>query len=195
MRAAAERAPHEAINSAPSALRGASASGTSIRRTLGNYAQLMKLRVTALVVATAWCRYFMGEIKSGGPLLSWKLFHTLIGIGIVSGGAAALNQVLEREADSLMRRTQRRPLPAGKMSTLHASLFGIGIIAAGSLYLALMANVLTGYLALATAGAYLFFYTPLKRVTSFCTFVGAFPGAMPAALGWTAARGILEWEA
>jgi len=166
-----------------------------LRSALENYAQLMKLRVTMLVVASSWCGYFMAAMKSGSPWLTWKLAHTLLGIGIVSGGAAALNQVMERDADALMRRTQGRPLPAGRVSKLHASVFGFAILAGGSFYLALTTNPLTGYLAFATAAAYLLFYTPLKKITSLCTLVGAFPGAMPAALGWTAMRGWPEWEA
>jgi len=162
---------------------------------LASYAQLMKLRVTILVVATSWCGYFMGALKSGIPAVSLQLLETLIGIGVVSGGAAALNQVMEHDVDSRMRRTQGRPLPSGRMSALHASLFGGVLIAAGSISLALTTNLLTGYLAVATAAAYLLLYTPLKQVTSFCTFVGAFPGAMPALLGWTAVRGRIEWEA
>ena len=162
---------------------------------LSDYAQLMKLRVTSLVVATAWCGYFMGSVKSGVSSLSWTMLHTLLGIGIVAGGAAALNQVMERDIDARMRRTQGRPLPAGRMEPLHAAVFGMILVGGGSLYLAFTTNLLTGYLAFATAAAYLLFYTPLKPLTSICTFVGAFPGAMPPLLGWTAARGALEWEA
>src|SRR5690348_17224492 len=172
-----------------------SLSPAQVRGRLGNYAQLMKLRVTFLVVAAAWCGYFMAAVKSGEPVLSWRLLHTLLGIGVVSGGAAALNQVLEREADARMRRTQSRPLPAGRMKTANALLFGVMIVVGGCAYLALRTNLLTGYLALTTAIAYLVFYTPLKQITSICTFVGAFPGAMPALLGWTALRGRIEWEA
>ena len=162
---------------------------------LSEYAQLIKVRVTSLVVATAWCGYFMGNMKSGVSSFSWTMLHTLLGIGIVASGAAALNQVLERDIDSRMLRTQRRPLPARRMEPLHAALFGMILVAGGSLYLALTTNVLTGYLTFSTAAAYLLFYTPLKPLTSICTFVGAFPGAMPPLLGWTAARGALEWEA
>ena len=147
----------------------------SVSSVLADYAQLMKLRVTMLVVATAWCGYFMGALKSAVPALSAQLLETLLGIGIVSGGAAALNQVMEHEADSRMRRTQGRPLPAGRMSALHASVFGGALMVSGSIGLALATNLLTGYLAFATAAAYLLLYTPLKQVTSFCTFVGAFP--------------------
>ena len=146
-----------------------SLSPAQVRGRLGNYAQLMKLRVTFLVVAAAWCGYFMAAVKSGEPVLSWRLLHTLLGIGVVSGGAAALNQVLEREADARMRRTQSRPLPAGRMKTANALLFGVMIVVGGCAYLALRTNLLTGYLALATAIAYLVFYTPLKQITSICT--------------------------
>jgi protoheme IX farnesyltransferase len=166
-----------------------------VRSAIENYLQLMKLRVTSLVVATAWCGYFMGAMKSGASSVSWQLLHALVGIGMVAGGAAALNQVLERDADSRMLRTQRRPLPAGRMAAAHAVVFGILLLLGGATYLALTTNLLTGYLSLSTAAAYLLFYTPLKQLTPFCTFVGAFPGATPALLGWTAIRGRVEWEA
>lgn len=166
-----------------------------LRAAVENYLQLMKLRVTALVVVTAWCGYFMGAMKSGASSYSWVLLHALLGIGLVAGGAAALNQVLESDADGRMLRTQRRPLPAKRMAPAHAVTFGILILLGGAAYLAFATNLLTGYLALSTAAAYLLFYTPLKQLTPFCTFVGAFPGAMPALLGWTAIRGRVEWEA
>jgi protoheme IX farnesyltransferase len=134
-------------------------------------------------------------MKSSVSPLDWTLLHTLLGIGIVSGGAAAMNQVMEREADSQMRRTAGRPVPSARISVTQGAIFGMLAIVAGSTYLALTTNALTGDLAFATAAGYLLLYTPLKQVTSFCTFVGAFPGAMPALLGWTAARGAIEWEA
>src|SRR5205085_5254391 len=121
----------------------------SLTSLFSNYAELMKLRVTMLVVATSWCGFFMGALKSEVPALSAQLLETLLGIGLVSGGAAALNQVMERDADSRMRRTQARPLPAGRMSSLHASIFGGTLLIAGSLFLALTTNPLTGYLAFA----------------------------------------------
>src|SRR5260370_16719686 len=110
---------------------------------LSNYAELMKLRVTSLVVATAWCGYFMGAMKSGASSFSWTLLHTLLGIGIVAGGAATLNQVMERETDARMRRTERRPLPSGPMSTLHAPPFAFVLLFGGSIYLSLPPNILT----------------------------------------------------
>jgi len=160
-----------------------------------DYAELTKMRVTTLVVLTAWCGYYFGCVKSGIPSLSWGLFHALLGIGLVSGGTAALNEVMEYDVDGRMRRTAQRPLPTGRMSVLHATLVGMAMTVGGALYLDVTLNALTGTLALVTAFVYLAAYTPLKKVHPVCTFVGAFPGAMPGVLGWTAVRGQLEWEA
>jgi heme o synthase len=160
-----------------------------------DYAELAKLRVTSLIVMTAWCGFYFGAHRSGVSSLSWGLFHTLVGIALVSAGTAALNEVMERDTDSRMRRTAQRPLPAGRMSLLHATVVGAGMSIAGALYLGWMLNPLTGWLSLATAAVYLAAYTPLKKIHPICTFIGAFPGAMPGVLGWTAARGRLEWGA
>jgi protoheme IX farnesyltransferase len=160
-----------------------------------DYAELTKLRVTTLIIMTAWCGYYFGALKSGVSSLSWPLFHTLLGIGLVSGGAAALNEVMEWDTDSRMRRTAQRPIPAGRFGFLHATLVGVLMTLGGALYLGLALNPLTAWLALATSAVYLGAYTPLKKVHPICTFVGAFPGAMPGVLGWTAARGRLEWGA
>jgi heme o synthase len=122
------------------------------------------------------------------------LFHALLGIGLVSSGTAALNEVMEHKVDGQMRRTAQRPLPAGRMSLTHATAAGLIAALGGSIYLAIFTNPLTGLLTLLTSIVYLAAYTPLKRISPICTFVGAFPGAMPGVLGWTAARGQLEWE-
>src|ERR1700684_2921924 len=160
---------------------------------LRDYAELMKARVTTLIVMTAWCGYYFGAQKSGVSSLSWGLLHTLLGIGLVSSGTAALNEVMEHEVDGQMRRTALRPLPAGRMSLAHATTAGLLATLGGSIYLAVFTNPLTGLLTFLTSVVYLALYTPLKRVSPICTFVGAFPGAMPGVLGWTAARGQLEW--
>jgi protoheme IX farnesyltransferase len=160
---------------------------------LTDYAELTKLRVTTLIVMTAWCGFFFAAQKAGASSLSWGLFHALLGIAMVSSGTAALNEVMERDVDGHMRRTAQRPLPAGRMSLLHATLFALLLTVGGSLYLAVFCNPLTGLLTFATAVVYLAAYTPLKRVSPICTFVGAFPGAMPGVLGWTAARNRLDW--
>jgi protoheme IX farnesyltransferase len=163
---------------------------TSIFR---DYAELTKLRVTSLIVITAWCGYFFGAHKAGVSWLNWGLLHALLGVGLVSSGTAALNEVMEHDIDALMRRTAVRPLPTGRMSMLHATAVGLLASVGGSLYLAVFTNPLTGLLTLLTSVVYLAAYTPLKRISPICTFVGAFPGAMPGVLGWAAVRGRLDW--
>jgi protoheme IX farnesyltransferase len=144
---------------------------------------------------TAWCGYFFGAHKAGVPWLSFGLLNALVGIGLVSSGTAALNEVMEHDVDGYMRRTARRPIPAGRMSLAHGMIIGLLMSIGGSFYLAIFANPLTGLLTFLTSVVYLAAYTPLKRISPICTFVGAFPGAMPGVLGWTAVRGRLEWEA
>jgi heme o synthase len=161
---------------------------------LGDYLQLFKVRVTALIVMTAWAGYYMGAARSGVSSLTWNLLNALVGIGVTCAGSAALNEVLECKIDALMRRTRNRPLPAGRMSLATGLTAGVLATVLGPVYLALTTNVLTGVLAFSTAATYLAFYTPLKLVSPISTFVGAFPGAMPPLLGWTAVRGKLEVE-
>ena len=158
-----------------------------------DYTELTKLRVTSLIVMTAWCGYFFGAHQAGVSWISWGLFHSLLGIGLVSSGTAALNEVMEHDVDAYMRRTALRPLPAGRLSMFHATAVGLVAAIGGSIYLAVFTNPLTGFLTFLTSVVYLAAYTPLKRISPICTFVGAFPGAMPGVLGWTAARGQLEW--
>jgi protoheme IX farnesyltransferase len=160
---------------------------------LRDYAELTKLRVTTLIIMTAWCGYFFAAHKAGESWLSLGLLQALIGIGLVSSGTAALNEVMEHDVDGSMRRTALRPIPAGRMSLAHAMIVGLLLSIGGSFYLAIFANPLTGLLTFLTSAVYLAAYTPLKRVSPICTFVGAFPGAMPGVLGWTAVRGRLEW--
>ena len=160
-----------------------------------DYAELIKARVTTLIVMTAWCGFYLGAAKSGVTSLSWTLLHALLGIGLVSGGTAAMNEVIERDTDALMRRTAIRPLVTRSMSTTHAAVVALAMIFGGLAYLAIATNLLTSALTMLTSVVYLAAYTPLKKITPLCTFVGAFPGAMPPMLGWTAMRGAVEWEA
>ena len=162
---------------------------------LRDYAELTKARITTLIVLTAWCGYFFGAHRTGVSSLSLGLFEALFGIALVSSGTAALNEVLESSVDARMRRTALRPLPAGRMSKAHAITVGLGLTLGGSAYLAIYANLLTGLLVFLTALVYLAAYTPLKKISPICTFVGAFPGAMPVVLGWTAVRNRIEIEA
>lgn len=160
---------------------------------LGDYATLFKLRVSAMVVITAAAGYYLGCLHSGISPFHVGLIHALAGIALVTCGSAALNQALERRTDHLMRRTARRPMAAGRIGLAHGLILGFAAVFLGSLYLAYTTNLLTGTLTLLTAILYVAIYTPLKRFTVINTFIGAFPGALPPLIGWTAARGIIEW--
>ena len=162
---------------------------------LADFSQLFKLRVTSLVVMTAWTGCFMAAAKTGISSLSLMLLHALLGIGLTSAGAAALNEVIEHRVDARMARTRNRPLPAQRMNLATGFIAGILSALIGSIYLAFTTNVLTGVLAITTVAAYLGLYTPLKKISPISTLVGAFPGAMPPLLGWTAIRGKVEIEA
>jgi protoheme IX farnesyltransferase len=134
-------------------------------------------------------------MQSGISTLQRGLLDTLFGIGLVSAGSGALNQALERTTDALMKRTSDRPLPSGRVPLPIGILLGLGALGLGAWWLLLHTNLLTVSLALLTAFTYVAVYTPLKRVTTMATFIGAFPGAMGPMLGWTAARGRIEWPA
>lgn len=162
---------------------------------ISDYRMLFKDRVTALVVMTAWAGFYLGSIQSGISSVQPELIPALLGIGIVSAGSAALNECLERKLDAKMVRTTNRPLASGRMSLAHGILVGLAAIVLGSLWLTFATNVITGTLTLITAFTYVAIYTPLKRHTTLATFIGAFPGAMPPLLGWTAVRGRIEWPA
>ncbi len=159
-----------------------------------DYAELTKLRVTTLIVLTAWAGYFFAARQAGLPVMSWVLLHALIGIGLASSGTAALNEVMERDIDRQMRRTARRPLPSGRMPAWHGLAIGLALTVGGSLYLWVFTNLLTAALTFLTSVVYLAAYTPLKQISPWCTFVGAFPGAMPCVLGWTAIQGKISVE-
>lgn len=157
--------------------------------------ELFKVRVTGLVLVTGWAGYYLGSMQSDISSLQRGLLDTLFGIGLVSAGSGALNQAIERTTDALMHRTADRPLPSGRISLPMGILAGLGALGLGGYWLLIHTNLLTVALALLTAFTYVAIYTPLKRVTTLATFIGAFPGAMGPLLGWTAARGRIEWPA
>jgi len=160
---------------------------------LADYATLFKPRVSLMVLITAAGGFYLGSLRSGISPFNIGALQALIGIAIVTIGSSVLNQALERRTDTLMRRTATRPMAAGRIGLAHGLVLGFAAIFLGSLYLAHETNVLTGTLTLLTAVSYVAIYTPLKRVTTINTFIGAFPGALPPLIGWTAARGIIEW--
>jgi len=169
---------------------------TRSRDDIGNripaYLELTKPRLTALAVITALIGFLLAS--TGWPDLS-KCLSVLLGTALLGGGAGALNQVLEHQADARMTRTRRRPIPSGRLDPESALRFGVVICAAGLILLTVGANPLAGALASATLGIYLFLYTPLKSRTALCTLIGAIPGALPPLIGWAAARGSLGIEA
>ena len=160
---------------------------------LSDYATLFKLRISTMVLITAGAGFYLGSLRSGISPFHLSSLEALFGIAVVTCGSSALNQALERKSDVLMRRTADRPMAAGRISLAHGLLLGFAATFLGSLYLAWTTNLLTGTLTLLTAIGYVAIYTPLKRVTTVNTFIGAFPGALPPLIGWTAARGMIEW--
>lgn len=166
--------------------------GLTLAGKLAAFSELTKPRITFLVSLTAMAGFCMG---STGGIDYLKLLNMTIGIALLSSGLSTLNQYLERDLDGLMRRTQGRPLPTGKLSPSEAAMFGISLSAVATTYLAIFINPLSALLGLATFASYLFVYTPLKTKTTLSTVFGAFPGAMPPLIGWVAARGRIGVEA
>lgn len=155
------------------------------------FADLVKARLTLLVLLTTCVGFYLGERGAVNGLL---MFHALFGTALVAGGAAALNQLLERDYDARMRRTAGRPLPSGRLQATTVAIFGGVSCVGGLVYLAVLVNLLTSVLGAVTAISYLFIYTPLKRVSWVNTLVGAIPGALPPLMGWTAAGNELSGE-
>ena len=148
--------------------------------------QLVKLRLTMLVLLTAMVGFYAG---SPGRLNFLLLCHTLLGTALLASGASALNQWIERDLDALMKRTQDRPLPSGRLQPRTVLVFGLVCSVLGIGYLGTVVNPLSGLLGAATLVLYVAVYTPLKRLTSLNTVIGAIPGAIPPVMGWAAASG------
>jgi heme o synthase len=184
--------PVENAGHAAGALHAPSPGATAVL--IHDLRELFKVKVVGLVLVTGWGGFYLGSLESGISSLQGGLLDALLGIGLVSAGAGALNQVLERTSDARMRRTADRPLASGRVSLGAGLLAGLGALAAGAACLLLTTNLLTAALALLTAFTYVAIYTPLKRVTTLATFIGAFPGAMGPLLGWTAARPQIDWQ-
>lgn len=159
---------------------------SGLRERFGSYLELTKPRITFLIVLTSAAGFFLGAPGNVNYLV---FFHAMYGIALLSSGLATLNQYMERDLDGLMRRTASRPLPAGKIAPVEAFLLGIVLIVGAEVYLALLVNPLTALFGVTVIIGYLLLYTPLKTRTTLSTVVGAFPGAMPPLMGWTAASG------
>ncbi|HEV2806422.1 MAG TPA: heme o synthase [Chthoniobacterales bacterium] len=156
---------------------------------ISDFAELVKARLTLLVLLTTAVGYYLG---ARGPINFPGLFHAVFGTALAAAGAAALNQWWERRLDALMHRTRARPIPAGRMPARDALILGCLLSVAGIVYLSVACNALSAMLAAATIIVYIFAYTPLKRVSTFNTLVGAIPGALPPVVGWAASTGQMD---
>src|SRR5258705_1467290 len=162
-----------------------------VQRT-ADFVTLTKPRLNFLVLITTLGGMYLAAPEGVAlPLL----FHALVGTALVAGGAAALNQVWERDTDSLMRRTRRRPIPGGRLRAADGAWFGTLLSATGLIELTWKVNPLASAVTAATLVSYVFVYTPLKRRTSLSTLVGAGPGALPPVIGWAAATGTISMPA
>ena len=159
--------------------------------TISDYILLMKPELTLLSVLTAVGSAY---IALHGSMHYFLLVHTFIGTILVGGAAGVLNQYIERRYDAMMKRTEHRPLPAGRIPAAAALLFGIVLGFAGLSYLALFTNWIAVSLSVLTLMSYLALYTPLKRKTPFATLIGGIPGALPPLIGWAVDRSELRWK-
>jgi len=163
-----------------------------LRGRLSAFVALTKPRIAVMVLVTVATGFLLGARGASHPS---TLLATMVGTGLVAAGASTLNQLLERVTDARMRRTARRPLPTGRVTPVEAAWFGLGLSAVGLVLLAVFANLLAASVAWATLVLYAFVYTPLKRLTTLNTAIGAVPGALPPVIGWAAATGRLGPEA
>jgi protoheme IX farnesyltransferase len=160
-----------------------------------DYWALTKPEINFLIAIVTFAGFYLGLPADLQRFPFLQLINTLVGTLLVSSGASALNQFIERHFDARMRRTARRPLAAGKLEPASALRFGLLLSFTGAVYLAVAVNVLASLFAVITLASYLMLYTPLKRKTPWCTVAGAIPGAMPPLIGWAAASGGLSSEA
>jgi protoheme IX farnesyltransferase len=156
---------------------------------LADFWEMTKPGITLMVTLTAGLGFLLAEQNRFSFLL---LVHTLLGTALISAGASVLNQVLEREPDALMQRTANRPLPAGRMNPDVALSFGVLLAILGLVELTVAVNLLTALLGAMALAGYVFVYTPLKRISSLATVIGAIPGAIPPMMGWSAVRNELD---
>ncbi|MDD4933882.1 MAG: heme o synthase [Methylacidiphilaceae bacterium] len=158
----------------------------------GELAELIKFRLTLLVLLTTLVGYCVG---SEHPIDGLRALHAVLGTALVAAAAAILNEVLERRQDAQMTRTQNRPIAAGRVDGSHAAAAALACAVAGVAYLALFANVLAGLVAAATLATYVCLYTPLKLISPWNTWVGAVSGALPPVIGYASAKNAIDGTA
>lgn len=155
-----------------------------LREKLVAYFELTKPRIALMLVLTAAAGFYLGSDYGFQAAL---FLHSMLAITLLAFGVATLNQFIERDLDGLMDRTANRPLPSGRLTATEALIFGVLLCVAAELYLVFLVNALTAVLGLLVIIGYVFLYTPLKTRTSASTAIGAFPGALPPLMGFTAA--------
>ncbi|MCH7924907.1 MAG: protoheme IX farnesyltransferase [Planctomycetes bacterium] len=175
------------IQEAASALSPTNVSARSAR--LLAYFELTKPRIASLSLVATAMGFFLALPASASVSMIPLLIHTLVATAMVAAGANAINQFMEADLDAKMERTRNRPIPSGRLTPFEVGVFGLCLALFGVVYLALAVNTLAASIAAVTFCTYAFVYTPLKRVTSLCVFVGAIPGALPPVIGWAAASG------
>lgn len=153
-----------------------------------DYLQLSKSRIVLMVLITTASGFLFATHSVDGALM----LHALLGTALVAAGTNALNQYVEREHDARMHRTRTRPLPAGRITPRAALVFSSAVAIIGTVYLGIAVNWLTAALGAFTLASYIFVYTPLKRISTINTLIGAIPGAIPPLMGWTAATNELS---
>ena len=164
----------------------------SLRERLVGAYELTKPRMNFLILVTTAVGFYLAAGPGGLWQRAWLFAATLVGTALTAAGASVLNQFVERDADALMPRTRRRPLPAGLLSPAFALASGVALGLVGTAWLALLVNPLTAALGAFTLLSYVLVYTPMKRRTPWCTLVGAVPGAIPPMMGFTAVEGTIS---
>jgi protoheme IX farnesyltransferase len=162
------------------------------REKINSYLELTKPRIAFMLVLTSAAGFYLG---SAGGFNIGLFVNSMVGITLLAFGVATLNQYIERDIDTLMERTAKRPLPAGKLTPMEALIFGAVLCALAEIYLLFLVNALTAVLGLTVIVGYVLLYTPLKTRTSASTAIGAIPGAMPPLMGWTAAANHIDLSA
>lgn len=166
---------------------------TSVWGRLVAFVELTKPRIGIMVLVVTALGYYLALPFPAGAASLALLIHALAGTALLASGANALNQVVEAPFDGRMTRTENRPIPSGRLSAGEALAFALTLSIAGFLYLFLFVNVLTALVAGGSLFIYVLLYTPLKRRSWLCVFVGAVSGACPPVIGWAAGAGTLTW--
>ncbi|MBI4719491.1 MAG: protoheme IX farnesyltransferase [Planctomycetes bacterium] len=157
--------------------------------------ELSKPTILGLVLVATCLGFYLAAPGGTAGATAALLLPCLLGTSLVAAGANALNQYLEADYDRRMARTADRPIPSGRLAPREAMAFGLTSAVAGFITLAAGTNLLAALVAGTTLVVYVCLYTPLKRVTPLCVFVGAVPGALPPVIGWSAAAGSLSVHA